>query len=89
MGLCSSNKVANDKAEATEAPANDDEEEDVPVKEFGKKGRRKSRTRAMITALSIVPTPGVCFKGIQQIRTKKLVTKVANPIVQPVTLVIP
>lgn len=41
MGLCSSNKVANDKAEATEAPANDDEEEDVPVKEFGKKGRRK------------------------------------------------
>jgi hypothetical protein len=40
MGLCSSNKVANGKAEAPEAPANDDEE-DVPVKEFGKKGRRK------------------------------------------------
>ena len=55
----------------------------------GRKGKRRSRTRAIIIALRIVPMPGVSFNGIQQMRTKKLVMKVANPTVHPVKLVIP
>ena len=55
----------------------------------GKKGKRKSRTTAIIIAFRIVPMPGVCFNGIQQSRTKELVTKVASPTLHPVKLVIP
>ena len=37
----------------------------------------------------MVPMPGVCLSGIQQNKTNKLIMKVANPILQPVTFVMP
>ena len=37
----------------------------------------------------MVPMPAVCLSGIQQNNTSKLIMKVANPILQPVTFVIP
>ena len=37
----------------------------------------------------MVPTPGVCLRGIQSINTVTLVTKVENPTVQPVMFEIP
>tara|TARA_B110000196_G_scaffold317039_1_gene329443 strand:- start:1151 stop:1498 length:348 start_codon:yes stop_codon:yes gene_type:complete len=37
----------------------------------------------------MVPIPGTCLSGIQQNKTTKLVINVANPILHPVTWVIP
>ena len=43
----------------------------------------------MMIIFSTVPIPGVCRNGIQSNNTKRLITKVANPMLQPVTCVMP
>jgi hypothetical protein len=43
----------------------------------------------MITAFRTVPIPGDCLSGIQQIKTNRLIIKLANPILHPVMLVMP
>ena len=47
---------------------------------FGKYGRLISIAEAIIKALSMVPMPGTCFKGIHAIRIVILTKKVARPI---------
>ena len=55
----------------------------------GRYGKRNSSTNAIMITLKIVPIPGICFRGIQQIKTKQLTKNVATPMLNPVTFVIP